>query len=111
MLRYIEGIEAPRSYPPRRLLYLRIATFLLHPDIGRKKGFFVRRSLRPAGVSRGHNTRRLHTMAPGLVGQTIEQAAGRLRMRVGCAGAKVSPVICGRSYGLAPGRLDRLQHV
>ena len=32
--------------------------------------------LRPAGVSRDHDTHRLHAMAPGLVGQTIEQAAG-----------------------------------
>jgi hypothetical protein len=31
--------------------------------------------LRPAGASRGHDTHRLDAMAPGLVGQTIEQAA------------------------------------
>jgi hypothetical protein len=30
----------------------------------------------PAGASRGHDTRRLHAMAPGLVGQTIERAGG-----------------------------------
>ena len=31
---------------------------------------------RPAGASREHDTHRLHAMAPGLVGQTIERAAG-----------------------------------
>jgi hypothetical protein len=35
--------------------------------------------LRPAGVSRNHDTHRLHAMAPGLVGQTIEPAAGHAR--------------------------------
>src|ERR671919_360840 len=31
---------------------------------------------RPAGASRNHETRRLHAIAPGLVGQTIERAGG-----------------------------------
>ena len=31
---------------------------------------------RPAGASREHDTRRLHAMAPGLVGQGIERAGG-----------------------------------
>jgi hypothetical protein len=31
---------------------------------------------RPAGASRNHDTRRLHAIAPGLVGQTIERAGG-----------------------------------
>jgi hypothetical protein len=31
---------------------------------------------RPAGASRAHDTRQLHAMAPGLVGQTIEWAGG-----------------------------------
>jgi hypothetical protein len=48
--------------------------------------------LRPAGVSRDHDTHR-HAIAPGLVGQTIEQAAGHPRMRAGCAGAKVRRAI------------------
>ena len=46
------------------------------------------RPLGPAGASRGHDTHRLHAMAPGLVGQTIEWAggykwtvAGRVRRR------------------------------
>jgi hypothetical protein len=35
-------------------------------------------------------------MAPGLVGQTIEQAAGLSRMRVVSAGAKAKAAICGQ---------------
>ena len=31
---------------------------------------------RPAGASREHDTRQLHAMTPGLVGQTIERAGG-----------------------------------
>jgi hypothetical protein len=31
---------------------------------------------RAAGASRAHDTRQLHAMAPGLVGQTIERAGG-----------------------------------
>jgi hypothetical protein len=31
---------------------------------------------RPAGASREHDTRQLHALAPGLVGQTIERAGG-----------------------------------
>jgi hypothetical protein len=30
----------------------------------------------PAGASRDHDTRQLHAMAPRLMGQTIERAAG-----------------------------------
>jgi hypothetical protein len=30
----------------------------------------------PAGASRKHDTRQLHAMTPGLVGQTIERAGG-----------------------------------
>ncbi len=30
----------------------------------------------PAGASRQHDTRQLHAMAPGLVGQPIERAGG-----------------------------------
>jgi hypothetical protein len=30
----------------------------------------------PAGASRNHDTRQLHAMAPGLVGQTIVRAGG-----------------------------------
>jgi hypothetical protein len=36
-------------------------------------------------------------MAPGLVGQTIEQAAGHLRMRAVGGGAKATPAICGQT--------------
>jgi hypothetical protein len=40
-------------------------------------------NLWPTGASRDHDTHRLHAMAPGLVGQTIEQAAGHLQ-GLGC---------------------------
>jgi hypothetical protein len=52
--------------------------------------------LRPARASRDHDTRRRHAMTPGLVGQTIEQAAGHPRMPAGWAGAKAKPASCGQ---------------
>ena len=57
------------------------------------------------GASRDHDTHRLHAMAPGLVGQTIEQAAGHPRMRAVGAAAKARPAICGQgSIVLGGGR-------
>jgi hypothetical protein len=53
--------------------------------------------LRPAGASRDHDTHRLHAMAPGLVGQTIEQAAGHPRMRTVSGAAQAKPPICGQA--------------
>jgi hypothetical protein len=46
--------------------------------------------LRPAGASRDHDTHR-HAMAPGLVGQTIEQAAGHPRIRAVGSGRQGLP--------------------
>jgi hypothetical protein len=75
--------------------------------------------LRPAGASRGHDTHRRHAMAPGLVGETIEQAAGHPGMRPVRSGAKATPAICGQLpwarwragqlLAAAVGRLDVLQ--
>jgi hypothetical protein len=36
-------------------------------------------------------------MAPGLVGQTIEQAAGHPRMPAAAVDAKAKPAICGQA--------------
>jgi hypothetical protein len=43
---------------------------------------------RPAGASRNHDTRRLHAIAPGLVGQTIERAG---RLQAGCSSSWPTP--------------------
>jgi hypothetical protein len=48
----------------------------------------------PAEASRTTTPHRLHAMAAGLVGQTIEQATGHPRMRALCA-AKAPPASCG----------------
>jgi hypothetical protein len=62
----------------------------------------VRGRLRPAGASRGHDTRRLHAMAPRLVGQTVERVAGHPRMRSVRTGGKVRTAICGQVPVVAP---------
>jgi hypothetical protein len=43
---------------------------------------------RPARASRNHDTRRLHAIAPGLVGQTIERAG---RLQAGCSSSWSTP--------------------
>ena len=49
----------------------------------------------PAGASRNHDTRRLHAIAPGLVGLTIERAEATSWMQLLLADARTWTAECG----------------
>jgi hypothetical protein len=56
----------------------------------------------PPGPPRGHNTRQLHAMTPGLVGQTIERTGGSKQMRTVVADAKAQRLHVDNRPGRAP---------
>jgi hypothetical protein len=60
--------------------------------------------LRPAGVYGEHDTHRLHAMAPGLVGQTVERARDMQRMQP--PQPVVSQPLPRELWTLSRGRLD-----